>query len=86
MREAEYEKQNAQSHRRKEDAAPAQINLVWVLNKYPNVVPIPDPKNKERIIADIDSVNTELTVGEFKTLEESPNAYRVYGHGRLIGS
>jgi len=86
MREAEYEKQNAQSHRCKEDAAPAQMNLVWVLNKYPNVVPIPAPKNKERIIADIDSANAELTDGEFKTLEESPNAYRVYGHGRLIGS
>ncbi|MBQ9062958.1 MAG: aldo/keto reductase, partial [Eubacterium sp.] len=29
---------------------PAQISLAWMLHKYPNVVPIPESENKERII------------------------------------
>ena len=32
----------------KKHATPAQISLAWMLHKYPNVVPIPGSKNKER--------------------------------------
>lgn len=35
---------------RKKNATSAQISLAWMLHKYPNVVPIPGSKNKERII------------------------------------
>lgn len=34
------------------------------LHKYPNVVPIPGSKNKERIIENLDAANVELTDGD----------------------
>lgn len=34
----------------KKKATNAQISLAWMLHKYPNVVPIPGSKNKERIL------------------------------------
>ena len=34
----------------RKESTPAQIALAWMLHKYPNVVPIPGSKNKERII------------------------------------
>ena len=33
---------------KEKEATPAQISLAWMLHKYPNVVPIPDSKNKDR--------------------------------------
>ena len=59
---------------------PAQISLVWMLHKYPNVVPIPGSKNKERIIENLDASLVELTDEEFRSLEEALNQCRVYGH------
>ena len=38
-----------------EGTTPAQISLAWMLHKYPNVVPIPGSKNKERIIENLDA-------------------------------
>ena len=67
----------------KKNATPAQISLAWMLHKYPNVVPIPGSKNKERIIENLDSSNVELTEDEFRTLEESLNGLKVYGHRGL---
>ena len=61
-------------------ATPAQISLAWMLHRYPNVVPIPGSKNKERIIENLDASLVELTDGEFRLLEESLNKCRVYGH------
>ncbi len=69
----------------KKNATPAQISLAWMLHKYPNVVPIPGSKNKERIIENLDSSNVELTEDEFRTLEESLNGLKVYGHRGLGG-
>lgn len=42
-------------------ATPAQISLAWMLHKYPNVVPIPGSKNKERIIENLNASLVELT-------------------------
>ena len=39
----------------RKNATPAQISLAWMLHKYPNVVPIPGSKNKERIIEDLNA-------------------------------
>lgn len=64
----------------RKQATPAQISLAWMLHKYPNVVPIPGSKNKERIIENLDAALVELTDGEFRLLEESLNKCRVYGH------
>ena len=61
-------------------ATPAQISLAWMLHRYPNVVPIPGSKNKERIIENLDASKVELTEEEFQSLEEALNKCRVYGH------
>jgi aryl-alcohol dehydrogenase-like predicted oxidoreductase len=69
----------------KKNATPAQISLAWMLHKYPNVVPIPGSKNKERIIENLDSANVELTNAEFTALEDALNSLKVYGHRGLGG-
>ena len=69
----------------KKNATPAQISLAWMLHKYPNVVPIPGSKNKERIIENLDSANVELTDEEFTSLETALNSLKVYGHRGLGG-
>ena len=45
---------------KKKNATPAQISLAWMLHKYPNVVPIPGSKNKDRIIENLNSCDVEL--------------------------
>ena len=69
----------------RKNATPAQISLAWMLKKYPNVVPIPGSKNKERIIENLDSSEVELTDEEFRELEGTLNGLRVYGHRGLGG-
>ncbi len=64
-------------------ATPAQISLAWMLHKYPNVVPIPGSKNKQRIIENLNSSLVELTDEEFRSLEKSLNSYPVYEHRGL---
>ncbi len=61
-------------------ATPAQISLAWMLHKYPNVVPIPGSKNKERIVENLNASQVELTDDEFKALEAALNQHKVYGH------
>lgn len=61
-------------------ATPAQISLAWMLHKYPNVVPIPGSKNKERIIENLDASEVELTAEELAALEDALNRCKVYGH------
>ena len=68
----------------KKNATPAQISLAWMLHKYPNVVPIPGSKNKERIIENLDASKVELTDEEFSSLETALNSLKVYGH-RVLG-
>ena len=67
------------------NATPAQISLAWMLHKYPNVVPIPGSKNKERIIENLDAADVALSDDEFNALEQSLNSLRVYGHRGLGG-
>ena len=69
----------------KKSATPAQVSLSWMLHKYPNVVPIPGSKNKERITENLDASKVELTDEEFKTLEDALNQCKVYGHRGLGG-
>ena len=65
---------------RKKNATSAQISLAWMLHKYPNVVPIPGSKNKERIIENLDASKVELTDDEFHSLEDALGQCKVYGH------
>ena len=69
----------------KKNATPAQISLAWMLHKYPNVVPIPGSKNKERIIENLTASQVELTDDEFTALETELNKCKVYGHRWLGG-
>ena len=69
----------------KKNATPAQISLAWMLHKYPNVVPIPGSKNKERIIENLDAAQVVLANEEFTALEEALNGFEVYGHRGLGG-
>ena len=69
----------------KKGSTPAQISLAWMLHKYPNVVPIPGSKNRDRIIENLDSAKVELTEEEFNQLESSLNGLKVYGHRGLGG-
>lgn len=69
----------------KKKATPAQISLAWMLHKYPNVVPIPGSKHKERIIENLDSSEIKLTDDEFTVLENSLDRLKVYGHRGLGG-
>lgn len=69
----------------KKNATPAQISLAWMLNKYPNVVPIPGSKNKGRIIENLGASKVSLSETEFASLEASLNRCKVYGHRGLGG-
>ncbi len=62
------------------NATPAQISLAWMLHKYPNVVPIPGSKNKDRIVENLGASEVKLTEDEFRSLETELNKYKVYGH------
>ena len=61
------------------------MSLAWMLHKYPNVVPIPGSKNKQRIIENLDFAKVELADDEFEQLESSLNGLKVYGHRGLGG-
>ena len=56
-----------------------------MLHKYPNVVPIPGSKNKERIVENLNAFQVVLTGEEFTALEEALNSLKVYGHRGLGG-
>ena len=43
----------------KKGATLAQISLAWMLHKYPNVVPIPGSKNRERILENLGATNVK---------------------------
>ena len=62
------------------DATPAQISLAWMLRKYPNVVPIPGSKNKERTIENLDAWKVRFTDEEFSELENELDRIPVHGH------
>ena len=68
------------------NATNAQISLAWMLHKYPNCVPIPGSKNKERILENLGACHVTLTDEEFTKLETALNACKVYGHRGHIES
>ncbi len=65
---------------KEKNATNAQISLAWMLHKYPNVVPIPGSKNRERILENLGGWNVTLTDDEFTALEAALNACTVHGH------
>ncbi len=69
----------------RKNVTPAQISLAWMLRKYPNVVPIPGSKNKERIIENLDYAEITLADAELGQLESELNRCKVYGHRGLGG-
>ena len=67
----------------KKGATPAQISMAWMLKKYPNVVPIPGSKNKERIVENLNAHKVSLTDEELDEFEKELNKLKVYGHRGL---
>ncbi len=61
-------------------ATNAQISLAWMLKKYPNIVPIPGSKNKERILENLGAWNVKLTNEEADSLEKALSVITIYGH------
>ena len=53
----------------KKGATPAQFSMAWMIKKYPNVVPIPGSKNKERIIENINTYKVKFTDDELNEFE-----------------
>lgn len=68
-----------QAFSQEKQATPAQISLAWMLYKYPNVIPIPGSKNKERIMENLRASEVKLTDEEFKRLETALDKLPVYG-------
>jgi len=64
----------------KKGCTPAQISMAWMIKKYPNVVPIPGSKNKERIIENINTYKVKFTDEELNEFENELKKYKVYGH------
>jgi aryl-alcohol dehydrogenase-like predicted oxidoreductase len=64
----------------KKGATPTQNSMAWMIKKYPNVVPIPGSKNKERIIENLDTYKVHLTDQELNDFENELKKYKVYGH------
>ena len=64
----------------KKGATPAQISMAWMIKKYPNVVPIPGSKNKERILENINTYKVHFTDDELKEFENELSKLKVYGH------
>ena len=64
----------------KKQATNAQVSLAWMLKKYPNVVPIPGSKNKERILENLGAWNVALTDEEFASLDAALGSIPVHGH------
>ncbi len=62
------------------NATPAQLSMAWMLHKYPNTVPIPGSKNRERILENLSAADVELTESEFAALEAALNSCQVFGH------
>ena len=65
---------------RLKQATCAQIALAWMLRKYPNAVPIPGSKNKERIRENLEAWKVQFTPEEFRELEAALAACTVHGH------
>ena len=63
----------------KKGATPAQFSMAWMIKKYPNVVPIPGSKNKERIIENINTYKVKLTDEELNEFENELKKYKVHG-------
>ena len=74
------DKRDVCSFAKEKEATPAQISLAWMLHKYPNVVPIPGSKNKDRIIENLQASSITLSNEEFKKLEKALAQHQVFGH------
>ena len=62
------------------NATPAQISLAWMLHKYPNCVPIPGSKNKERILENLGAWSVALSESEFNALQNALDNIVIHGH------
>ncbi|BDR54028.1 aldo/keto reductase [Bombiscardovia apis] len=55
---------------RENQATNAQISLAWMLNKYPNLVPIPGSKHPERVYENLEAADIILSEPEVAELDD----------------
>lgn len=67
-------------------ATKAQISLAWILYGFPNTVPIPGSKNKERILENLRAADVVLTPQEFRLLQDALDRCRIYGQRGYVES
>ena len=65
---------------KEKQATNAQIALAWMLEKNPNVVPIPGSKNQDRILENLKASEVVLQQDEFAKLDAALCAMEVHGH------
>ena len=61
-------------------ATPAQISLVWMLHKYPFVVPIPGMRKEERLKENLSAAKITLTDSEFQEIEVALSRIVIHGN------
>ena len=61
-------------------ATKAQIALAWMLAKYPNIVPIPGSKRRERVLENLGACDVEFSGVEFRELDAALDAIEVHDH------
>ncbi len=64
----------------KKNIAPVQLSLAWMIKKYPNVVPIPGSKNKERILQNLKTSEVQLTDEDVSRIDSQLAKFSIYGH------
>jgi pyridoxine 4-dehydrogenase len=48
----------------------SQLALAWILNKWPNAIPIPGTKNKEHLDINLKAIDFTLSENNYKEIEE----------------
>jgi aryl-alcohol dehydrogenase-like predicted oxidoreductase len=63
----------------KKNATPAQISLAWLLEKSPNIVPLPGTRIEAHLLENLGAINIRLTKEDVQEIETSLSKFPVYG-------
>lgn len=56
------------------------INLAWMLSKYPNIVPIPGALGEDEVLNNLNATQITFTPEELEEFETRLNAITIHGH------
>lgn len=65
----------------KHHATSAQMSLAWMINKYDNIIPIPGSRKVERLKANFEAGNVQLSAYEVQKIDDKLNSmvFEVFG-------